>query len=68
MGWCSATFIFDKITGALLTDTPPDRKVILKAVAEALEEEDWDCQRESEYWSHPLVREVMREMHPTWFE
>lgn len=68
MGWCSATIIFDKVAGALLDDQPPDKKSVLKVVIDALEDGDWDCQQDSAYWSHPLIQEIFREMHPRWFE
>lgn len=68
MGWCSATIIFDQIAAALLDDKPMDKRAALKALIEALEDGDWDCQQDSEYWEHPLVQEIMRERHPRWFE
>lgn len=68
MGWCSATYIFDAIAGALLDDAPVNKKQILKLVVDALEEGDWDCQSDSEYYDHPLVKEIMKENHPGWFE
>ena len=66
MGWCSGTNIFDPIVGALLADKPIDKKAVIKIVAEALEDGDWDCQQDSDYWNHPLVREVFMELHPGW--
>lgn len=66
MGWCSATRIFDPIVGALLDDKPVDKKALIKMLAEELENGDWDCQMDSNYWDHPLVREVFKELHPDW--
>lgn len=68
MGWCSGTIIFDEIAKIVLSDEPLDKKATLKAVIESLENGDWDCQSDSEYWKHPLVQEIFRELHPRWFE
>jgi hypothetical protein len=68
MGWCSATIIFDQIAEAILTDHPIDKQAILTTVVEALEDGDWDCQQDSEYWNHPIVQKIMRQRHPRWFE
>jgi hypothetical protein len=61
MGWCSATLIFDNVCDGLLADKPADKKAVIKALVVAPEDGDWDCQQDSAYWDHPLVREVMRE-------
>ena len=66
MGWCSGTVVFDLVAKAILEDKPLDKKAVLRAVIDALEDSDWDCQQVSSYWDHPLVREVMREIHPRW--
>lgn len=66
MGWCSATIIFDKVVGALLDDK--DKKEAIKALIEALEDNDWDCQSDSDYFDHPLIKEIFKELHPSWFE
>ena len=68
MGWSSGTVIFDQIAEIVLSDEPLDKRATLKAVIAALESEDWDCQNDSEYWEHPIVQSIMREMHPRWFE
>ena len=69
MGWCSATEIFDNVAGALLdSDKPKDTKEVLTQLVGALEEGDWDCQSDSDYWDHPIVREIMKELHPHWFK
>ena len=67
MGWCSGTEIFDVAVGILLERKKADKEII-KALAEILEEHDWDCQCDSTYWDEPLVQEVFRELHPKWFE
>ena len=68
MGWCSATEIFDSVAGALLDDKPFDKKQVLRKLIGALEDGDWDCQYESKYFNHPLVKEIFKELHPRWFE
>lgn len=69
MGWCSGTIIFDDVCSALLDSKGKiDKKAIIKRVVKSLEESDWDCHQDSEYWDDPLVQEVMREIHPEWFD
>jgi len=68
MGWCSATEIFDTVAEALLSDEPVDKKETLMILAEVLRYMDWDCQQDSEYWDHPVVQEIFRELEPEWFE
>lgn len=70
MGWCSATMIFDNVCDSLLAegDKKPTPEETIRALAAALEHADWDCQMDSEYWSHPIVQKVMRELHPRWFD
>lgn len=29
---------------------------------------DWDCEPDSDYWEHPLVRECFKGLKPGWFE
>lgn len=68
MEWCSATNIFDSVCDGLLNDKPSDKKEVLTSLISALEDGDWDCQQDSDYWDHPLVQSIMRELHPDWFE
>jgi len=68
MGWCSATVIFDVVAEHILSDAPIDKKAILLLIANILEDGDWDCQQDSVYYEHPLVQEIMKELHPHWFE
>lgn len=68
MGWCSATYIFDNVAKALLSDEPVDKKETLMKLAETLREQDWDCESDSDYWDHPVVREIFMELEPEWFE
>lgn len=68
MGWCSATIIFDKMAEFVLSTSEPDEKkrAVLKYLATVLENEDWDCQHDSDYWDHPIVQSIMKEFHPNW--
>lgn len=71
MGWCGeATRVFDTVAELVLKSTATDSEKIalLKTLIEALEDEDWDCQNDSDYIDHPLVDGIMRELHPDWDE
>lgn len=68
MGWCSGTEIFDTIVGALVDNKPVDKKEVIKELITALENADWDCQCDSEYIQHPLVKEAFIELDPDWEE
>lgn len=68
MGWCSGTEIFDKVVGILLEKEPLDKKGLIKEMITLLEDADWDCQSDSDYINHPLVREAFIEVDPEWAE
>lgn len=70
MGWCSGTEIFDNVAKFVLsTDKPDQEKIeILRVLAEAMENQDWDCQDDSDYRTHPIIKQVFRELHPNWEE
>lgn len=61
MGWCSGTTIFDKAAAVVLTTHVEggEKFNILYALAKALEHEDWDCQSDSLFIDHPIVKDVM---------
>jgi len=61
MGWCSGTVVFDAVCDALLSEEAPDKKYAIKALIAALTDNEWDCEPESEYWNHPLVKECFCE-------
>lgn len=68
MGWCSGTVVFDAAVEAIL-DPNADKKYAIKALIESLEDLDWDCQCESDYWEHPLVKECFIELgRANWYE
>lgn len=66
MGWCPGTEIFDVVAEELLGRKDIDVKIVLKRLIEELEDHDWDCQEESHSFDHPLVQEIMKELHPDW--
>ena len=68
MGWCSGTEVFDAVAGALLDDKPVDKKTVLKNLIETLQDKDWDCESDSDYWEHPIIREIFIELEPDWFD
>ena len=79
MGWCSGTDVFDIICDAMLasknTNVDPNTGLIMSNTKEALkkiitelEEMDWDCQQESEFWDSTIVQEAFKDLHPDWFE
>ena len=68
MGWCSGTEIFDNVVSGFICSGEVNTKEIIINLIGALENGDWDCQQDSEYWDHPLVQECFKELHPHWFE
>jgi hypothetical protein len=70
MGWCSGTVVFDLICDRVLKpDIPVQTQMeLVRAVANALSHADWDCESESAHWDDPVVKQVMQELHPDWFD
>lgn len=70
MGWTGGTDVFDGMVREISElDLPYEAQVrLLKALADLLEDQDWDTENESAYWDDPLVQEVMAELHPDWVE
>jgi hypothetical protein len=71
MGWCSGTAVFDSVLRKILYDNhfnDEQRTRIIRYLVDALEDHDWDCQADSDYWEHPLVAEVFYQLYPTWFD
>lgn len=52
MGWCSATNIFDTVIEAAYKLQPDDKAMIAfaKTLRDVLENGDWDCQQESDFY------------------
>lgn len=67
MGWCSGTQVFDNVVAALV-DKSVSKEECIKNLIGALEDMDWDCQQDSDYYEHPLVRKAFKAIHPDWFE
>lgn len=69
MGWCSGTILFDSVLDYVLGDgKDADPKELIKYLINTLEDMDWDCQTDSDYFNHPLVRECFIELDPIWDE
>ena len=68
MGWSSGTRVFDTIASNIFASKLSDevKHDIMLIVTMALEEEDWDCESDSAYWEHPIVRKVMMKLNPDW--
>jgi hypothetical protein len=64
MGWCSGTIVFDGIVEALLYPGRVDHKEVIKKLITSLWELDWDCEFDSKYITHPLVKEAFIELDP----
>ncbi len=71
MGWCSGTEIFDEAVDAAKAAGVKGLNLRDFAIAmiKVLEDHDWDCQCESEYYEKPgMVQQAFKIMHPEWFE
>lgn len=70
MGWCSGTDVFDTMANFVLnSDASGDAKYeVLLALADVLEDHDWDCQGESGHRGDPIVQRVFKKLHPDWDE
>jgi hypothetical protein len=70
MGFCSGTDIFDPVVETVLDTTlsDEDKFIVIYALADSLENHDWDCQQDSYFYDHPVVQRVMQALHPDWFE
>lgn len=68
MGWCSGTEIFDVVVARVYNSsmTTSEKKTLIKDLIEVLEDQDWDCQNDSEFWNTNIVRECFEELHPDW--
>ena len=68
MGWCGGTEIFDKLVGKILDiKADDDTKInLIRILVVALEDQDWDCQSDSDYYDNPLVYFAFTEIHPDW--
>ena len=60
MGWCSATQIFDDVCDAIFNEKA-DKEKILDRLIGTLQDMDWDCEMDSAYVDHPVVRKLFIE-------
>ena len=67
MGWCSGTETFDVAVEMVLDETLALGQKIEKLI-KAWWANDWDCEGDSQYWNHPVVRPVFQRLAPDWFE
>ena len=68
MGWCSGTNIFDPVVKTILHEQVDDlvKIKIIKSLVQSLQDSDWDCESDSDYWKHPLVRTAFKQACPKW--
>jgi len=60
MGWCSATLIFDDVCDAIFGENA-NKEEILDRLIGTLQDMDWDCEQDSRYLGHPVVRKLFIE-------
>jgi len=60
MGWSNGTEIFDQTMKTVLEQKLSDKSTleIAEVLKNALQNEDWDTEDESEYYEHPVIGEV----------
>ena len=66
MGWCSGTGVFDMVCNVVLVEGEIDKDKAIITLIRELEDSDWDCQSDSIYWDHPVVRKAFLAIHPDW--
>jgi hypothetical protein len=68
MGWCSGTEVFDPVVNKVLQQDIGDanKTAIIIALIKALQDMDWDCESDSDYWDHALVRKAFKKVCPDW--
>lgn len=62
MGWCSATIIFDVVCEGILDNPalhPESQEITIKRLFEELRRQDWDCECDSVYADHPIVKKLL---------
>lgn len=70
MGWCSGTEIFDRMVEIILysSATIEEKEDVITELIKALEDQDWDCQEESDFYNNPQVKRAFYRVHPEWFQ
>lgn len=69
MGWCSGTDVFDPVVKYVLEKSSMSQKQqieIIGVLIETLQHADWDCESDSDYWKHPVVRKAFKKTCPDW--
>jgi len=58
MGWGSGTPIFDDVAKVVMKRkiTQSDKKIILKTLVNAMRDQDWDCEGDSDFYDDPFIR------------
>lgn len=66
MGWCSGTPIFDAVAQEVLNSrlTNDEKYAIMYALTVAMFDHDWDCESDSEYYKHPIVKKAFKAAAP----
>lgn len=67
MGWCSGTDVFDAVVKVVLDEKKPlTPERVVETLILALQDMDWDCESDSDYWNHPMVRKAFKKACPDW--
>ena len=63
MGWCSGTELFDSICECIFEETKSeDKKKLIKTIIDKFWNMDWDCEYDSAYFNHPIVKQAFIEL------
>jgi hypothetical protein len=70
MGWSGGVDVFDNVAGEIIAQNIDEDSAfaVLDALIDALEDQDWDTESDSEYYNHPLIKLVFKKRHPDWFD
>lgn len=68
MGWSSGSAVFDAVCKVVLDKKKIKPEEVIRGLIETLEAHDWDTHGESEYFDHPIVQKIFKELNPDWFE
>ncbi len=66
MGWCSGTDVFDGMAKTILEDSMDDemQEFLIARLIRVLWDSDWDCESDSDYFNHPVVRRAFHRLEP----
>jgi hypothetical protein len=69
MGWCSATEIFDGVIKEIIgkVDDETLNRIALRLGME-LQNHDWDCECDSDYFDDPRLRKTWKELLGEYYE